>query len=107
MTMIACCARCAWCSLGVGLAALRPAELAVQLAQAYRPIGELTVQVEHLSAWMVEFERRGRRDSSTSTRPPSSDSAAQWGREPVAAGAGQAEAGQAAGRVRDHDEADR
>jgi transposase len=56
------------------LAALPPAELAVRLAEAYRLIGELSAQVEHLSARVEELERRGRRDSSTSSRPPSSDS---------------------------------
>ncbi len=43
------------------------AELAVRLAEAYRLIGELTSRVE-------ELERQVRRDSSTSSRPPSSDS---------------------------------
>jgi transposase len=56
------------------LAALPRAELAVRLAEAYRLIGELSAQVERLSARMEELERRGRRDSSTSSRPPSSDS---------------------------------
>jgi transposase len=56
------------------LAALPPAELAVRLAEAYRLIGELSAQVERLSGRVEELERRGRRDSSTSSRPPSSDS---------------------------------
>jgi transposase len=56
------------------LAALPPAELAVRLAEAYRLIGELSAQVEYLPARVEELERRGRRDSSTSSRPPSSDS---------------------------------
>jgi hypothetical protein len=49
------------------LAALPHAELAVRLAEAYRLIAELTARVDQL-------ERRVRRDSSTSSRPPSSDS---------------------------------
>jgi transposase len=48
------------------LAALPHAELAARLAEAYRLIGELTARVEQL-------ERAARRDSSTSSRPPSSD----------------------------------
>ena len=63
------------------LAALPPAELAVRLAEAYRLIGELSAQVERLSARVEELERRGRRDSSTSSRPPSSDSPYQKGRD--------------------------
>ena len=43
------------------------AELAARLAEAYRLIGELTARVEHL-------ERQVRKDSSTSSRRPSSDS---------------------------------
>ena len=43
------------------------AELAARLAEAYRLIGELTARVEQL-------ERQARKDSSTSSRPPSSDS---------------------------------
>jgi transposase len=56
------------------LAALPHAELAARLAEAYRLIGELTAQVGCLSARVEELERRGHRDSSTSSRPPSSDS---------------------------------
>jgi transposase len=63
------------------LSALPAAELAVRLAEAYRLIGELTaqagrltVQVERLSARVEELERQARKDSSTSSRPPSSDS---------------------------------
>jgi transposase len=66
---------------GGELSALPAAELAARLAEACRLIAELTVQaeqltaqVEHLSARVEELERRGRRDSSTSSRPPSSDS---------------------------------
>jgi transposase len=57
------------------------AELAVRLAEAYRLIAELTAQagmlasqVERLSARVEELERQARKDSSTSSRPPSSDS---------------------------------
>jgi transposase len=49
------------------LSALPSAELAARLAEAYRLIAELTARVEQL-------ERQARRDSSTSSRPPSSDS---------------------------------
>ncbi len=55
------------------LSALPAAELAVRLVEAYRLIAELTAQVERLSARVEELERRARRDSSTSSRPPSSD----------------------------------
>jgi transposase len=49
------------------LSALPHAELAGRLAEAYRLIVELTARVEQL-------ERQARRDSSTSSKPPSSDS---------------------------------
>ncbi len=49
------------------LAALPHEELAARLAEAYRLIGELSARVERL-------ERRLARDSSTSSKPPSSDS---------------------------------
>jgi hypothetical protein len=62
------------------LSALPAAGLAVRLAGAYRLIAELTGQVERLtalnerlSARVDELERRARQDSSTSSRPPSSD----------------------------------
>jgi hypothetical protein len=62
------------------LSALPAAGLAVRLAEAYRLIAELTGQVERLtalnerlSARVDELERRARQDSSTSSRPPSSD----------------------------------
>jgi transposase len=52
----------------------------VRLAEAYRLIAELTeqagqlnAQAERLSARVGELERQARRDSSTSSRPPSSD----------------------------------
>jgi transposase len=56
------------------LAALPAAELAARLAEAYRVIGELTAQVGALSAQVEELKRQVRRDSATSSRPPSSDS---------------------------------
>ena len=49
------------------LSALPHDELAVRLAEAYQLIGRLQARVE-------ELERQVRRDSSTSSRPPSSDS---------------------------------
>jgi transposase len=62
------------------LSVLPAAELAVRLAEAYRLIAELTAQagrlaaqVERLSARVEELERQARKDSSTSSRPPSSD----------------------------------
>jgi len=55
------------------LSALPAAELAARLAEAYRLIAGLTAQVERLSARVEDLERRARRDSSTSSRPPSSD----------------------------------
>jgi transposase len=63
------------------LSALPHAELASRLAEAYRVIGDLTSQVERLLARVEELERRGRRDSSTSSRPPSSDSPYKKGRD--------------------------
>jgi len=55
--------------------------LARRLAEAYRLIAELTGQVErltgqveHLSGRVGELERQAGKDSSTSSRPPSSDS---------------------------------
>jgi transposase len=56
-----------------GLSALPAAELAVRLAEAYRLIGEQAAQIERLSARVEQLERQARRDSSTSSRPPSSD----------------------------------
>ncbi len=49
------------------LSALPAAQLVARLAEAYRVIGELTERVELL-------ERQAGRESSTSSRPPSSDS---------------------------------
>ena len=56
------------------LSALPAAELAARLAEAYRLIGELTAQIERLSARVEQLERQAGKDSSTSSRPPSSDS---------------------------------
>jgi len=63
------------------LAALPHAELAARLAEAYRLIAVLTAQAQELSAQVTvlqarvgELERQAGRDSSTSSRPPSSDS---------------------------------
>jgi transposase len=56
------------------LAALPAGELAVRLVEAYRLIAELTAQAGRLSARVEELERQARKDSSTSSRPPSSDS---------------------------------
>jgi hypothetical protein len=56
------------------LSALPAAELAARLAEAYRLMGELTAQNERLSARVEDLERQARKDSSTSSRPPSSDS---------------------------------
>ena len=56
------------------LSALPAAELAARLAEAYRLIAELTAQAGRLAARVEDLERQVRRDSSTSSRPPSSDS---------------------------------
>ena len=56
------------------LSALPAAELATRLAEAYRLIAELTAQAGRLSARVEDLERQARRDSSTSSQPPSSDS---------------------------------
>jgi transposase len=63
------------------LSALPAAELAARLAEAYRVIGELTARAEQLAvvnerltARVEELERQVRRDSASSSRPPSSDS---------------------------------
>jgi len=66
---------------GVPSAEELSALLAARLAEAYRLIGELTTraeqlaaQVGRLSARVEDLERQARRDSSTSSRPPSFDS---------------------------------
>jgi transposase len=59
---------------GKELSALPAAVLAARLAEAYRLIAELTVQAGRLSARVEELERQARKDSATSSRPPSSDS---------------------------------
>jgi transposase len=63
------------------LSALPAAVLAERLVEAYRLVADLTGQVElltgqveRLSARVEELERQARKDSSTSSRPPSSDS---------------------------------
>ena len=63
------------------LSVLPAGELAARLAEAYRLIGELTARAEQLtaevrrlSARVEDLERQARSDSSTSSRPPSSDS---------------------------------
>jgi len=63
------------------LSALPAGELAVRPAGAYRLIAELTAQAgrmaaqaERLPARVEELERQARKDSSTSSRPPSPDS---------------------------------
>jgi transposase len=63
------------------LAALPHDELAARLAEAYRVIAGMTVRVqelaaecERLAARAEALERRAGKDSSTSSRPPSSDS---------------------------------
>jgi hypothetical protein len=56
------------------LSALLAAELAARLAEAYRLIAGLSAQAGRLSARVEDLERQARRDSSTSSRPPGSDS---------------------------------
>jgi transposase len=56
------------------LSALPAAELAARLAEAYQLIAELTAQAGRLSARVEDLGRQARRDSSSSSRPPSSDS---------------------------------
>jgi transposase len=56
------------------LAALPHAELAALLTEAYRVIGEQVALIGQLRARVEDLERRAGRDSSTSSRPPSSDS---------------------------------
>jgi transposase len=56
------------------LAALPQAELAALLAEAYRVIAEQAALIGQLQARVEDLERRAGRDSSTSSRPPSSDS---------------------------------
>src|ERR1022692_3455911 len=62
------------------LSALPPGELAARLREAYQLIGELTArneqlaaQNEQLAARVGQLERTAGKDSSTSSRPPSSD----------------------------------
>jgi transposase len=73
------------------LAALPHEDLAARLAEAYRVIAGLTARVELL-------ERRAGRDSSTSSKPPSSDGPYQKKpRDRSLRERGEATAGQAAG----------
>ena len=89
------------------LSARPAAELAARLAEAYRLIAELTAQNERLAARVGQLERQAGKDSSTSSRPPSSDSPYKKKRTgPVTAGAGETAAGQAAGRTGDDDDPD-
>ena len=74
MVIIARCVRCAGVPSAEELSALPAAELAARLAEAYRLIAELTAQAGRLSARVEDLERQARRESSTSSRPPSSDS---------------------------------
>ena len=72
--MTACCGRCALWSLGGGAVSAAGCWLAARLAEAYRLIGDLTAQVKGLSARVGQLERQAGKDSSSSSRPPSSDS---------------------------------
>ena len=56
------------------LSALPAAELAVLLAEAYRVSAEQAALIGRLRVRVEELERQARRDSSVSSRPPSSDS---------------------------------
>src|SRR5487761_1629922 len=56
------------------LAALPHGELAVQLAEACRVIAEQAAVIGQVRARGEHLARRGEKDSSTSSRPPSSDS---------------------------------
>ena len=56
------------------LAALPQAELVALLAEAHRVIAEQAALIGQLRARVEDLERRAGRDSSTSSRPPSSDS---------------------------------
>lgn len=56
------------------LAALPHDELAVQLAEAYRVIGDQAAVIGQLQLRVERLERRAGKDSSTSSKPPSSDS---------------------------------
>ena len=56
------------------LAALPHDELAVQLAEAYRVIADQAAVIGQLQARVERLEHRAGKDSSTSSKPPSSDS---------------------------------
>jgi len=62
------------CHSAEELSALPAAELAARLAEAYRLIGELAARNEQLAARVEQLERLAGKDSSTWSRPPSSDS---------------------------------
>jgi Family of unknown function (DUF6444) len=53
---------------------MRVAEACRLIAELTAQAGRLAAQVERLSARIGELERQARTDSSTSSRPPSSDS---------------------------------
>ena len=82
------------------LAALPHDELAARLAEAYRVIAGLTARVELL-------ERRSGWDSDDVEAAVVGQPVSEEAAGPVAAGAGQAATGQAAGRAGNHDEAGR
>jgi transposase len=56
------------------LAALPHEELAVQLAEAYRVVADQAAVIGQLQARVERLEHRAGKDSSTSSKPPSSDS---------------------------------
>lgn len=90
------------------LSALPAGELAARLAEAYRVIGELTAGAERLAARVEDLERQVRRDSSTSSRPPSSDSPyKKKGADRSLRERGKRRPGKAAGRSGDDGEAGR
>jgi hypothetical protein len=90
------------------LSALPGAELAARLAEAYRLIAELSAQNEQLAARVEQLERRPGKDSSTSSRPPSSDSPyRKKARDRSLRERGHVAAGQAARRPRNDDAAGR
>ena len=129
VVMIACCACCACVPVVPGapgvpsveeLLALPHAELAAMCAEAYRVIAGMTVQAQEMTARVEELSRRapaggaGRGPGAAGgqgflhvieapvVRQPVWEEAVAG---PVAAGEGQAPAGEAAGRAGRHDEA--
>lgn len=86
------------------LAALPAGELAARLAEAYRLIGELTARMEELftqnerlAARVEDLERQARRLVHVVAAPVVGQSVSEEEQGPVAAGAGEAPPGQAAG----------